>query len=182
MLREYDDVEPLILSGIFLLHTSWFTHSDDTHHYLVDENDEVTIKEVADAVVKALDFKGEYVFDTTKADGQFRKPASNKKLMGLIGNFEFTPFDKGNVLCRLSVAFHLKSLKQRWTLPSSGSLRIMRMLASESLRKRDHFQYSLSKPYLDFKSLLLYIVIGSIDGLSLYTSYKCMYYRSITEF
>lgn len=74
MLREYDDVEPLILS--------------------VDENDEMTIKEVADAIVKALDFKGEYTFDPTKADGQYRKPASNKKLMSLIGNFEFTPFNE----------------------------------------------------------------------------------------
>jgi GDP-L-fucose synthase len=34
-------------------------------------------------------------FDTTRADGQFRKPASNAKLQRLIGGFEFTPFDKG---------------------------------------------------------------------------------------
>ena len=34
-------------------------------------------------------------FDTTRADGQFRKPASNEKLLKLIGGFEFTPFDKG---------------------------------------------------------------------------------------
>lgn len=62
---------------------------------LVGEDEEVSIKEVADAIVKAMDFKGEYSFDTTRADGQFRKPASNKKLMSLIGDFEFTPFDKG---------------------------------------------------------------------------------------
>lgn len=66
-----------------------------TYDVSVDENDEVTIKEVADAIVKGLDFKGEYTFDTTKADGQFRKPASNKKLISLIGNFEFTPFNEG---------------------------------------------------------------------------------------
>ncbi|OSC99679.1 epimerase-domain-containing protein [Trametes coccinea BRFM310] len=74
MLREYDDVEPLILS--------------------VGEDEEVSIKQAADAVVKAMGFTGEYRFDTTKADGQFRKPASNKKLLSLIGEFEFTPFDK----------------------------------------------------------------------------------------
>jgi len=34
-------------------------------------------------------------FDTTKADGQFRKPASNKKLLTLMGGFQFTPFNKG---------------------------------------------------------------------------------------
>jgi len=73
-LREYDDVEPVILS--------------------VGEDEEVSIKDLADRVVKALDFKGEYTFDTARADGQFRKPASNKKLLTLMGGFEFTPFDQ----------------------------------------------------------------------------------------
>lgn len=74
MLREYDDVEPLIVS--------------------VGEDEEVSIKQLADAIVKAMDFKGEYTFDTTRADGQFRKPASNKKLLNLMGGFQFTPFDE----------------------------------------------------------------------------------------
>jgi len=74
MLREYDDVEPVILS--------------------VGENEEVSIKAVADAIVKAVGFQGSYSFDTTRADGQFRKPASNEKLLGLIGGFEFTPFNQ----------------------------------------------------------------------------------------
>jgi len=39
-LREYDDVEPVILS--------------------VGENEEVTIKQLADAVVKNMKFEGEY--------------------------------------------------------------------------------------------------------------------------
>lgn len=73
-LREYDDVEPVILS--------------------VGEDEEVPIKQVADAIVKAVGFTGEYSFDTSKADGQFRKPASNKKLLGLIGDFQFTPFEQ----------------------------------------------------------------------------------------
>ena len=53
------------------------------------------LKQVADAIVKAVGFTGEYTFDATKADGQFRKPASNKKLLSLMGGFEFTPFEKG---------------------------------------------------------------------------------------
>jgi GDP-L-fucose synthase len=61
----------------------------------VGEDEEVSIKDVTDAIVKAMDFKGEYSFDTAKADGQFRKPASNKKLLSLIGDFQFTPFEKG---------------------------------------------------------------------------------------
>ncbi|KAJ7507171.1 hypothetical protein B0H11DRAFT_1970567 [Mycena galericulata] len=74
MLREYDDVEPIILS--------------------VGEDEEVSIKEVTDAIVKAVGFEGHYSFDTTLADGQFRKPASNKKLLNLVGGFQFTPFEQ----------------------------------------------------------------------------------------
>jgi len=73
MLREYNDVEPIILS--------------------VGENEEVSIKEVANAIVNAIGFEGECTFDTTKSDGQFRKPASNKKLLSLMGSFQFTPFE-----------------------------------------------------------------------------------------
>lgn len=73
MMREYDDVEPIILS--------------------VGEDQEVSIKQVADAIVKAMVFEGEYVFDTSKSDGQFRKAASNEKLLRLMGGFEFTPFE-----------------------------------------------------------------------------------------
>ncbi|KAK1216643.1 hypothetical protein PQX77_020763 [Marasmius sp. AFHP31] len=74
MLREYDDVEPIILS--------------------VGEDEEVSIQQVADAIVKAIGFEGNYTFDTSRADGQFRKPASNNKLLSLIGNFQFTPFEQ----------------------------------------------------------------------------------------
>jgi GDP-L-fucose synthase len=41
VLREYDEVDPIILS--------------------VDEKDEISIKEAAEAVVEAMDFKGEII-------------------------------------------------------------------------------------------------------------------------
>uniref|UniRef100_A0A8B9SF54 GDP-L-fucose synthase n=1 Tax=Anas platyrhynchos TaxID=8839 RepID=A0A8B9SF54_ANAPL len=72
VLREYEEVEPIILS--------------------VGEEDEVSIKEAADAIVEAMDFKGELIFDTTKADGQFKKTASNAKLRRYLPGFQFTPF------------------------------------------------------------------------------------------
>ena len=69
-------------------------------HYLcfllsVGEEDEVSIKEAAEAVLKAMDFKGKVVFDTSKSDGQFKKTASNAKLRKYRPDFKFTPFDKG---------------------------------------------------------------------------------------
>nr|XP_033790117.1 GDP-L-fucose synthase isoform X2 [Geotrypetes seraphini] len=72
VLREYDEVVPIILS--------------------VGEEDEVSIKEAAEAIVEATDFKGELLFDTTKSDGQFKKTASNSKLRKYLPDFKFTPF------------------------------------------------------------------------------------------
>ncbi|NIG58119.1 GDP-L-fucose synthase [Pontoporia blainvillei] len=117
VLREYDEVEPIILS--------------------VGEEDEVSIQEVAEAVVEAMDFHGEVTVSfgsrqetvgfpagghgcdapmaltvsaggggvccflleappgkarQAKSDGQFKKTASNGKLRAYLPNFRFTPF------------------------------------------------------------------------------------------
>mmetsp|Transcript_3137 Transcript_3137/g.7846 ORF Transcript_3137/g.7846 Transcript_3137/m.7846 type:complete len:318 (-) Transcript_3137:704-1657(-) len=72
-LREYKETHPIILS--------------------VDEAAEVTIEHVARSIVAAMDFKGPVVFDATKADGQFKKTASNAKLRKYLPDFQFTPFD-----------------------------------------------------------------------------------------
>ena len=71
-LREYRETDPIILS--------------------VDERDEVSIADVAKAIVEAMGFEGEVVFDTSKADGQFKKTASNRKLRKYLPDFKFTPF------------------------------------------------------------------------------------------
>ncbi|XP_063827247.1 GDP-L-fucose synthase [Ostrinia nubilalis] len=73
-LRHYDSVEPLILS--------------------VDEEDEVPISAVAEAIKKAHGYTGQIVYDTSKADGQYKKTASNKKLRSLCKDFHFTPFEQ----------------------------------------------------------------------------------------
>lgn len=73
VLRNYNDVEPIILS--------------------VDEKDEISIADTAKYIAEAFSFKGEIVFDTTKADGQYKKTASNSKLRKLIPDFKFTPFE-----------------------------------------------------------------------------------------
>lgn len=74
VLRDYDEVDPIILS--------------------VDEKDEISIKEAAEAVVRSMDFKGEVIYDTTKSDGQFKKTASNLKLRKYLPDFQFTPFEQ----------------------------------------------------------------------------------------
>jgi GDP-L-fucose synthase len=74
------------------------------HHYnnnptpislSVDEEDEVSIKEVALAIAKAFDFQGEIIFDTSKADGQYKKTASNHKLRQYLPDYQFTSIQEG---------------------------------------------------------------------------------------
>lgn len=71
VLREYPEIDPIILS--------------------VGEEDEVSIKQAAEMVVEAMDFKGEVIYDTSKSDGQFKKTASNAKLRKYLPDFKFTP-------------------------------------------------------------------------------------------
>lgn len=61
--------------------------------FSVDEVDEVSIEFVARSIAKAFNFKGRIEFDTTKADGQFKKTASNKKLRSFLPDFKFTKFE-----------------------------------------------------------------------------------------
>lgn len=72
VLREYEEIDPIILT--------------------VGEEEEVSIKEAAEVVVEAMDFRGEVLFDTDKSDGQFRKTASDAKLRRYLPDFTFTPF------------------------------------------------------------------------------------------
>ncbi|KAK3928112.1 GDP-L-fucose synthase [Frankliniella fusca] len=72
VLRYYEDVEPIILS--------------------VDEKDEVSISHAAEKIAEAFGFSGHLIYDTSMADGQFKKTASNAKLRQLNPDFSFTPF------------------------------------------------------------------------------------------
>jgi len=75
VMREYHNPEPITLS--------------------VAEEDEVSIKDVALSVAKAMKFEGEVKFDTEKADGQFKKTASNAKFRTYRPDYKFTTIDEG---------------------------------------------------------------------------------------
>jgi len=70
-------------------------HSPDPITLSVNEEAEVSIKDVALSVAKAMDFQGEVIFDTDKADGQFKKTACNKKLRSYRPDYKFTKMDDG---------------------------------------------------------------------------------------
>ncbi|KAN0008672.1 hypothetical protein ACTFIU_009399 [Dictyostelium citrinum] len=73
-LNNYEEMSPLILS--------------------VGEEDEISIADVARLITEAMGFKGKLIFDTTKADGQFKKTASNLKLKSLVPDLTFTPIQQ----------------------------------------------------------------------------------------
>lgn len=69
-LESYNEAEPINLCG-----------GPDT---------EISIGQVAREIAKAFDFQGNIVFDTAQADGQYRKPASNARLLRLHGPVDLT--------------------------------------------------------------------------------------------
>ncbi|CAK9298637.1 unnamed protein product [Gordionus sp. m RMFG-2023] len=71
---NYEQTEPIILS--------------------VSPKDEISIKDAVNMVTKSMDFQNKIIFDTSKSDGQYKKTASNLKLMKLLPDFQFTPIDK----------------------------------------------------------------------------------------
>jgi GDP-L-fucose synthase len=73
VLENYNESEPIILST----------------------SEEVTIKHAVETIVKYMEFDGEIVFDSTKPDGQYRKPSDNSKLKKYLPDYKFTSFDDG---------------------------------------------------------------------------------------
>jgi len=63
--------------------------------FIFSKEAEVSIKEVAEMIAKAMEFKGNLICDTTKADGQHKKTASNKKLRSFLPDYKFTTIEDG---------------------------------------------------------------------------------------
>jgi GDP-L-fucose synthase len=76
VMREYHHPSPIILS--------------------VDEKDEVSIHDVALMIARAMDLdESQIVFDSSKADGQYQKTASNQKLRQYLPDYQFTDIQTG---------------------------------------------------------------------------------------
>jgi GDP-L-fucose synthase len=73
LIENYDGTEPIILSTSF----------------------EISIKDIANMVAKIMGYKKKIIWDKTKPSGQYRKPSDNSKLKSIIGDFQFTPIEKG---------------------------------------------------------------------------------------
>tara|TARA_R110002074_G_scaffold14060_2_gene49290 strand:- start:697 stop:1629 length:933 start_codon:yes stop_codon:yes gene_type:complete len=74
-LDNYNDKQPIILS--------------------VSENEEITIKDVAQLIAKEYNYEHMLEFDSSYSDGQYKKTADNSKLIELYGNYNFTDIKDG---------------------------------------------------------------------------------------
>ena len=66
---------------------------DEPSPIILSTSEEITIREVVDILTECFNFKGNVIFDTTKPEGQFRRPSDNSKIMSGMKNFTFTPFE-----------------------------------------------------------------------------------------
>ena len=73
VLENYNENEPIILST----------------------SEEISIKKVVEIIVEIMNFKGNVTYDTSKPEGQFRKPSDNSKIKNYLPNFKFTTLYDG---------------------------------------------------------------------------------------
>lgn len=76
--------------------TEWvLNHYNEDEPIILSTSEEISIKDVVGIIVELMNYKGNVVFDTTKPDGQFRKPSDNSKIKEYLPNFQFTPIYEG---------------------------------------------------------------------------------------
>ena len=67
----------------------------DADPMIVSSSNEVSISEIVNTIVDIMDFSGKVTYTSNKLEGQYRKPASNKKFRNHYPNFNFTTLRDG---------------------------------------------------------------------------------------
>jgi GDP-L-fucose synthase len=76
--------------------TEWVLHNyNESEPIILSTSEEISIKDIVSMIVEIMNFKGDVVFDTSKPDGQHRKPSDNSKIKSYLPNFKFTPIYDG---------------------------------------------------------------------------------------
>jgi GDP-L-fucose synthase len=74
----------------------WAVHNLDREEPLMlTSGIETSIAQLANEISQEMGFEGEILFDTSKPDGQLRKPSSSVALEKLLPNFNFTELKFG---------------------------------------------------------------------------------------
>lgn len=62
---------------------------------ILSTSNEISIKDVVLMIADIFEFKGNIKFDSTKPEGQYRKPSDNSVIKGMYPDFKFTPMEEG---------------------------------------------------------------------------------------
>lgn len=88
--REFIYVDDLAKITMWLL-----DHYTEYKPILVSTVGEITIASVVSMIGKAMNFEGKIIYDSSKPEGQYRKPSDTTKLHQVLSDFEFTSFEVG---------------------------------------------------------------------------------------
>jgi GDP-L-fucose synthase len=76
--------------------TEWVLYNyNESEPIILSTSEEISIKDIVSMIVEIMNFKGEVIYDSSKPDGQFRKPSDNSKIKNYLPNFKFTPIYEG---------------------------------------------------------------------------------------
>lgn len=76
--------------------TEWILYNyNENEPIILSPSEEIAIHEIVSIIVELMNFKGKVIFDTSKPDGQFRKPSDNSKIKHYLPDFKFTPIYDG---------------------------------------------------------------------------------------
>lgn len=76
--------------------TEWVLHNyEENEPIILSTSEEISIKDVVGIIIELMNFKGDIKWNTSKPDGQFRKPSDNSKIKHYLPDFKFTPLYEG---------------------------------------------------------------------------------------
>lgn len=89
-LREFTYSKDITKALLFLL-----DNYEDQSPINIGTIREVSIKKVSEIISKEIGFVGNVIWDTSKPEGQLKKPSSNKKFLDMCPNLCYTELEKG---------------------------------------------------------------------------------------
>jgi GDP-L-fucose synthase len=76
--------------------TEWVLYNyNENEPIILSTSEEISIMDIVGIIVELMNFKGDVIFDSSKPDGQFRKPSDNSKIKNYLPDFKFTPLYDG---------------------------------------------------------------------------------------
>ena len=72
-----------------------FDNYTDGVPVIISSGYEISIRDVVEVIAREFNFKGSIIWDSSKPEGQFRKPSDNSIIRSIAPDFKFTPIEEG---------------------------------------------------------------------------------------